>query len=388
MKKLSKNVLFTCLLIIFSLFSSSHAQNCTNNPLLTNIYKACNNLPTLNSFVHWNYHQSNHTVEIAYRHIGVTTSNWIAWCLNPSGGGMIGSQCLIAYPNSTGLLHPYTSPITSYATNLEEGPLSFRVSKIGAEFNNNEMIIYATLELPNGTTRFTQVWQYGPVSGDALQMHSMDRDNMRSIATIDFATARASDTVTATTTKLGSRNRKKNVHGVLNVVSWGILMPVGAMAARYLKVFKSANSAWFYIHVTCQSSAYIVGVAGFATGMKLGSKSPGVIHTTHKNIGITLAVLGTLQAFAILLRPKPDHKYRKYWNVYHQVMGYSVLILSIINIMDGLDILDPGKKWKRGYIGVLIFLGSIVVLLEAFTWYFVIKRKWQSARTLNESSSA
>ncbi|KAG8372306.1 hypothetical protein BUALT_Bualt12G0052500 [Buddleja alternifolia] len=300
---------------------------------------------------------------------------------------MIGSQCLIAYRNSTGLLHAYTSSITSYATKLEEGPLSFRVPKIGAEFNNDEMIIYATLELPNGTTKFTQVWQYGPVSGDnSLQMHSMDRDNMRSIATINFATAQASDTVTTTTIKLGSRNRQKNVHGVLNVVSWGILM--GAMEARYLKVFKSANPAWFYIHVTCQSSAYIVGVAGFATGMKLGSKSPGVVHTSHRNIGITLTILGTLQAFTILLRPKSDHKYRKYWNVYHQVMGYSVLILSIINIMDGLDILDSGKKWKRAYIGVLIFLGPIVIFLEAFTWYIVIKRKWQSARELNGSSSA
>ncbi|KAG8391282.1 hypothetical protein BUALT_Bualt01G0171800 [Buddleja alternifolia] len=303
---------------------------------------------------------------------------------------MIGSQCLITYRNSTGLLHAYTSPITSYATKLEEGPLSFRVPKIVAEFNNNEMIIYATLELPSGTTKFTQVWQYGLISRDTLQMHSTDRDNMRSIATIDFATARAENTITATTTatRLGSRNHKKNVHGVLNVVSWGILMPVGAMAARYLKVFKSANPAWFYIHVTCQSSAYIVGMAGFATGMKFGSNSPGVVHTTHRNIGITLFVLGTLQEFAILLRPKPDHKFRIYWNMYHQMMEYSVLILSIINILDGLVILDPGKKWKRAYIGVLIFLGSIIVVLEAITWYVVLKRKRQYARANELSSGA
>ncbi|KAG8365038.1 hypothetical protein BUALT_Bualt18G0061400 [Buddleja alternifolia] len=391
MTTFSKTVLFTCFFIIISLFNSSHAQNqnCSTHPLFTNnLYKACNNLPTLNSFIHWNYHQLNHTVDIAYRHTGVTTSNWIAWCLNPSGGGMIGSQCLIAYRNSTGLLHAYTSSITSYATRLEEGSLSFRVPKIGAEFNDNEMIIYASLELPNGTTKFAEVWQYGPVSGDTLGMHPTDRDNMRSIATIDFATAQAADATTTTFagTLLGSRNRKKNVHGVMNVVSWGILMPVGAMAARYLKVFKSTNSAWFYIHVTCQSSAYIVGVAGFVTGMKLGRSSPGVVHTIHRNIGITLFVIGTLQAFAILLRPKPEHKYRKYWNAYHQAMGYSVLILSIINILDGLDILDPGKKWKRAYIGVLIFLGSIVVVLEAFTWYIVLKRKRQSAIASNESS--
>ncbi|KAG8376493.1 hypothetical protein BUALT_Bualt09G0069200 [Buddleja alternifolia] len=106
----------------------------------------------------------------------------------------------------------------------------------------------------------------------------------------------------------------------MNVVSWGILMPVGTTAAR------------------------------------------------------------TLQAFAILLRPKQilEHISSDY--------GVSVLILSIVNILDGLDILDPGKKWKRAYIGVLIFLGSIVVVLEAFTWYVVLQRKRQSAKVPNELS--
>lgn len=72
-------------------------------------------------------------------------------------------------------------------------------------------------------------------------------------------------------------------------------MPMGAMAARYLKVFKSANPAWFYIHVACQASAYIVGVAGWGTGLKLGSDSTGIKYNTHRNIGITLFVLGTIQ---------------------------------------------------------------------------------------------
>ncbi|KAJ1416812.1 WD40/YVTN repeat-like-containing domain superfamily [Sesbania bispinosa] len=67
----------------------------------------------------------------------------------------------------------------------------------------------------------------------------------------------------------------EKVHGMLNAVSWGILMPMGALFARYLKVFKSANPAWFYLHVTCQTSAYIVGVAGLGTGLKLSDESEG-----------------------------------------------------------------------------------------------------------------
>jgi len=82
---------------------------------------------------------------------------------------------------------------------------------------------------------------------------------------------------------------------VLNAVSWGILLPIGAIIARYLKTFKSADPAWFYLHVSCQIIGYGLGVAGWATGLNLGSKSKGIVYTTHRNIGITLFSLGTLQ---------------------------------------------------------------------------------------------
>jgi hypothetical protein len=38
------------------------------------------------------------------------------------------------------------------------------------------------------------------------------------------------------------------------------------------------------------------------------------------------------------LRPKKDHKYRLYRNVYHHSMGYTVIILVIINIFKGVDV--------------------------------------------------
>lgn len=176
------------------------------------------------------------------------------------------------------------------------------------------------------------------------------------------------------------------IHGVLNVVSWGIMLPVGAIVARYLKVLKSANPAWFYVHVTCQTSAYIVGVAGWATGLRLGSDSVGIDQDTHRNIGITLFALGTLQVFALLLRPKPDHKYRFYWNIYHHVTGYTVIILSIVNIFEGFEILDPEQKWRTAYIGVLIFLGACVLVLEPFTWFVVVKRQRDSNKNPQEHS--
>ncbi|KAK3032002.1 hypothetical protein RJ639_036207 [Escallonia herrerae] len=367
MDRFLKTVLFSSILV--SVFVSSCAQNCS---VSNNIFTSCNTLPVLNSYLYWNYHQANHTADIAYRQTGVTSSQWVAWALNVGGSGMVGAQCLVAFTNSSGLVRAYTTPVNGYGPSMAAGALSFNVPRISAELNNGEMVIFATLQLPTGSTSFNQVWQVGPVSGDTPQEHAQASANKESTGTVDFASG--STTSSSGGGGVGSRQRKKNVHGVLNVVSWGILVPIGAMTARYLKVFKSADPAWFYVHVACQCSAYIVGVAGWATGLKLGSESP-IVYDTHRNIGITLFCLGTLQVFALLLRPKKDHKFRFYWNLYHWSVGYAVIILSIVNIFEGFDILDPEKKWKRAYIGVLIFLGATAVLLEAFTWFVVIKRK-------------
>ena len=76
-------------------------------------------------------------------------------------------------------------------------------------------------------------------------------------------------------------------------------MLIGAIAARYLKAFTIANPLWFYIHSICQAAASVVGVAGFVTGIKLGSDSTGVTHTSHRNMGITLFILGILQVHSI-----------------------------------------------------------------------------------------
>ncbi|KAI8558104.1 hypothetical protein RHMOL_Rhmol04G0062900 [Rhododendron molle] len=283
MTKHFKTVLFSCFLI--SLFSSASAQTCDNFTFSSNrLFTTCTALPYLNAFLHWNYHPSNGTVNIAYRHTGIASSRWVAWALNLKGQGMIGAQCLVASHNSSGLPYAYTSSVDSYDTSLGDTPLSFQVQRVSTEYVSNEMIIFATLVLPNNQTSVHQVWNDGPVSGGAPQSHPTNGDNL-------------------------------NVHGVLNAISWGTLMPIGAMTARYMKV--------------C----------------------------------------------ALLLRPKEDNKYRLYWNFYHWSVGYIVIILGIVNIFEGFDILDPGKNWKRAYIGILIFLGITAAFLEAYTRYVVLKRK-------------
>ncbi|KAL3850945.1 hypothetical protein ACJIZ3_012827 [Penstemon smallii] len=374
---------FLILCVLFTLFLTSSAQSCANHKFPINqIFSSCNDLPHLNSSLHWNYDQSSKTVKIAYRHTGVSSSRWVAWAVNPKGQGMVGAQALVAFQKSDGSMRAYTSPITSYQTQLQEGDLSFPVSDLTATYSRDEIVIFATLKLDNVSSTLNQVWQDGPVSGDVPAMHQLTGSNVQSMGTLNLLSG-----VTETTKgALNSNTKKKNIHGLLNAISWGILLPIGAVFARYLKVFPSADPAWFYLHATCQTLAYVIGVAGVATGIRLGNKSPGIQYTAHRIIGIVIFCLATLQVTALLLRPKRDHKYRFYWNVYHHVIGYSVIVLSIVNIFKGFDILNPEEMWKRIYVGILIGLAFVVAILEVYTWIVVVKRN-KSESSSNEKIS-
>ncbi|WCJ33134.1 Cytochrome b561 and DOMON domain-containing protein At5g35735 [Euphorbia peplus] len=374
---------FLCM--CFVLVSSCLSQNqtsCQSYRFSNNhAFQSCTDLHVLSSFLHWTFYPTTLTADIAFRKTGTSTSSWVVWSLNPTGQNMLGSQSLLAFHNSAGIPTAYTTQINSYRPTMLNSNLTFGVSNIRAEYANSEMIIFATLRLDNTLIKTNQVCQEGPMSGpNTFGMHPMSRDNLRCVGTIDFSTG----TVTATTNSAGSSNtktKKKNLHGVLNAVSWGFMMPLGIMLARYLKAFKVTNPAWFYAHAVCQTSAYFIGVAGWATGMQLGSQSPGITHATHRNLGITLFAFATLQVLALFLRPKPDHKYRFYWNVYHRSIGYATVAMSIANIYKGFDILHPDHIWKKIYTVVIIVLGVSAAVLEIVTWLMVLRCKAEITKT-------
>lgn len=87
----------------------------------------------------------------------------------------------------------------------------------------------------------------------------------------------------------------EQIHGVLNAVSWGAMFPLGVILARYMRVFPSLDPAWFYLHVACQCSGYIIGAAGWGLGLTLGNQAKGALYPDHRNIGIALFALATLQ---------------------------------------------------------------------------------------------
>ncbi|CAH9052414.1 unnamed protein product [Cuscuta epithymum] len=153
---------------------------------------------------------------------------------------------------------------------------------------------------------------------------------------------------------------------MLCAISWGVMIPLGIMIARYMKrINRLEEYIWFQAHRGCQLAACAIGFVGWAIGICLRITSKGVHYNAHLNIGIGIIFLATFQVVFGFQRPKEKHKYKKYWNIAHYVTGWSVLFLGIINVFEGLNILRPPKQWKIAYTCIVALLVLVSLILEA-----------------------
>ncbi|KAJ0252775.1 DOMON domain-containing protein [Hirschfeldia incana] len=231
----SSNLLLYLSVFFYIITKPALAQTCSNYKFSSNtLFESCNDLPVLDSFLHYTYDSSSGNLQIAYRHTKLTSKKWVAWAVNPTSTGMVGAQAIVAYPQSDGSVRAYTSAITSYETSLQEGDLSFNVSELSATYQNNEMIIFATLTLPlaNGGNINT-VWQDGSLSGKNLLPHPTSGNNSRSVSTLNLISG-ASGGGGAGDSKI----KKRNVG--LQVSSWAGNQPGFSLALTVLSLSLSS----------------------------------------------------------------------------------------------------------------------------------------------------
>lgn len=88
----------------------------------------------------------------------------------------------------------------------------------------------------------------------------------------------------------------KRNHGAFAIFGWGVLVPLGAIAARYLR---HKDPLWYYLHVLVQFLGYIIGFAGVVSGIALYNRTYSNF-TTHRSLGISVLALGSLQVSMIM----------------------------------------------------------------------------------------
>lgn len=151
-------------------------------------------------------------------------------------------------------------------------------------------------------------------------------------------------------------------HGILGVIGWGLILPVGAIIARY---FRHKDPMWFYLHAIIQFVGFTFGLSTIVLGLQLYSKMHARI-AAHRGIGIFAFVLSILQILALFLRPNKDSKIRKIWNWYHGWFGRFALIFAAINIVLGMQAAGAGSDWKIGYgilVGVMVVAAIVLEVL-------------------------
>ncbi|XVF26079.1 hypothetical protein REPUB_Repub13aG0269200 [Reevesia pubescens] len=176
----------------------------------------------------------------------------------------------------------------------------------------------------------------------------------------------------------------KNMHGILNIFGWGFLLPTGAIIARNFRKFPLKCDEWYQLHTLCQTSGYIVGTVGWGIGIWLGNSSKNYTLKAHRILGIIIFSFATLQMLALWLQPKKEDDRRKCWEVYHHLLGYALIVLSIANIFEGISNVQShaAEKWRWVYVGLLIVLASTAAALEIYRW---IKSKNQQQMAFDEN---
>ncbi|KAG0450578.1 hypothetical protein HPP92_026852, partial [Vanilla planifolia] len=162
-------------------------QSCSSDSFTQNRrYTLCNSLPELSGKLHWSYHPSNSTVDVAYR-APQSADGWIAWALNPTGSGMVGAQVIFAFHDSSSVMTAISYPISNTSPSVRNTSLSYRVYSMTSEFNNNMMTIYATIELPQNRTQVNHVWQASNLfTNGAPNGHPLNGPNVQSYGTLDL----------------------------------------------------------------------------------------------------------------------------------------------------------------------------------------------------------
>lgn len=174
----------------------------------------------------------------------------------------------------------------------------------------------------------------------------------------------------------GSLNRIFIIHGVLMLIGWGLLLPSGAIVAKFLK--HRPDSLWFKIHRVCQMLGLIVAIIGFAiilvNSNALMDKGSASLNHPHAVMGIVTMSIGLFQPFNALLRPHApeegsDQKkttLRLVWEVVHKGLGWGVLVLAAVTIGIGTTLLSTPEMQRNFQISYGAVVGSLLLALLAF----------------------
>jgi hypothetical protein len=162
-------------------------------------------------------------------------------------------------------------------------------------------------------------------------------------------------------------------------VAWGILLPGGILAARYLKSLK--GDGWYQIHVYLQYSGIAIMFLGvlFAAAELRGF----YVSSVHVKFGVAALLLAGLQPLNAYFRPnRPANgefptRNRVVWEYLHVITGRSAIIVGVVALFTGMKHLGhrydsenaEGLTWA-----LMLWVLSVIVVALSLE-YKEVKRR-------------
>jgi hypothetical protein len=149
-------------------------------------------------------------------------------------------------------------------------------------------------------------------------------------------------------------------HVVSMSVSWGLLLPLGVLIARYNR----KSSWWFNVHRGIQYLGWAVQIVGVVMAFIYKSDAHFLgppVAVFHMILGIVVVVIGTLQPLNSCFRPHDNKKNpnrgticndrRVCWELVHKKSGYFAVLFGMLNCFLGGVVLQE----KSPIVSIVVF---------------------------------
>lgn len=173
-------------------------------------------------------------------------------------------------------------------------------------------------------------------------------------------------------------------HARAMVLAWGVLLPLGALAARFLKILPGQgwprrldHPLWWNLHRTLQYLGVLLTAGGVYLVWRMGA---GPAPSLHAWLGWTLVIVVLLQTGGGWLRgskgspgePGGDHyamtRRRIVFERLHKSLGWAAILIGMVTIGLGLQLADA-PRWMPVVLGLWwALLVWLAVVLQRRGW--------------------
>ena len=194
----------------------------------------------------------------------------------------------------------------------------------------------------------------------------------------------------------GSYQPYQYIHGTLMMTSWGVLLPLGVISARFLKYQGGDPPTWFKFHRQLQITGLTLAVIGWVVALSQFDvfRAGGGTSFIHGVLGMLVMTLGILQPIGAFFRPhapqpgEPRSTARRVFEIAHKGGGYTAVTLAVFTIL--LGVTRPSIPLAQTVFMLLYIL--ILCSLGYLVWYLVRDARAVDAASnsawLEESSAA